>query len=416
MADKAKGTRKDKRREARARKRQGNKYNQWSEDRMKGAVLEYEEQLEAGHEPKLRMLARAWNVPKSTLQRRVKGTVKGHKHVSGRSPVLMMEQEEELVTLIKHLAKRGFPLRRQEIQALAYQYAAKHNLIGFSKKNKRAGQYWFDHFLARHPDLSLKKPEGLSSARAAGLNPTVVSKWFDCNKQVIEELGIHDLPSHIWNCDETGMQDHFVSQRVVAEVGHACYEVTAGEKGETTTALASFNAVGDYMPLLIIFKGKRLKADWLYQAPPRTLVRVSDNGWINSELMLEWGRLFVKSLPKEDQRPHLLLLDGHSSHVYNLTFLTLMKEHNVHVMCYPPHTTHCLQPADKSLFKSLKNSWNDEGRRFTRETGSKVEEVRILYPVFPSMEKSCNSRDCSKWVQRNWNVPSQSGCYSCRCL
>ena len=75
--------------------------------------------------------------------------MKGHKHVSGRSPVLMMEQEEELVTLIKHLAKRGFPLRRQEIQALAYQYAAKRNLIGFSQKNKRAGQYWFDHFLAR---------------------------------------------------------------------------------------------------------------------------------------------------------------------------------------------------------------------------------------------------------------------------
>jgi hypothetical protein len=74
MADKAKGTRKDKRREARARKRQGNKYNQWSEDRMKGAVLKYEEQLEAGHEPKLRMLARAWNVPKSTLHPSLKCT------------------------------------------------------------------------------------------------------------------------------------------------------------------------------------------------------------------------------------------------------------------------------------------------------------------------------------------------------
>ena len=137
-------------------------------------------------------------------------------------------------------------------------------------------------------------------------------KRFDCYKQVIEELGIHDLPSHLWNCDETGMQHHFVSQRVVAEVGHACYEVTAGEKGETTTALASFNAVRDYMPLLIIFKGKRLKADWLYQAPPSTLVRVSDNGWINSELMLEWGRLFVKSLPKEDQRPHHVLPTTHN--------------------------------------------------------------------------------------------------------
>ncbi|KAJ8352285.1 hypothetical protein SKAU_G00237610 [Synaphobranchus kaupii] len=65
--------------------------------------------------------------------------------------------------------------------------------------------------------------------------------------------------------------------------------------------------------------------------------------------------MFVQQLPKNDPRPLLLLLDGHSSHTYNMPFLNLMKEKNMHILCYPPHTTHALQPADKALFRSLKH-------------------------------------------------------------
>ena len=68
---------------------------------------------------------------------------------------------------------------------------------------------------------------------------------------------------------------------------------------------------------------------------------VSENGWITSELFCEWGKQFVAGLPKDDQRPHLLLMDGHSSHVYNVPFLQLMARNNVIVY---------LQPADKAFF------------------------------------------------------------------
>lgn len=94
----------------------------------------------------------------------------------------------------------------------------------------------------------------ISAAQGAGLNKTVIEKWFEGHEQILTELQIKDLPSHMWNCDETGLQDHFVSPRIVAEVGSACHEVTAGEKGETTTVLTSFNAAGDFRPLLVIFK------------------------------------------------------------------------------------------------------------------------------------------------------------------
>ena len=119
-------------------------------------------------------------------------------------------------------------------------------------------------------------------------------------------------------------REYFLSATVISEVGSACYGITSGEKGETTTALASFNTAGDYGPLLVILKAKRLKADWLYNVTPNTVVKVSDNGWITTELFLDWGKQFVDMLLKDDLRPHVLLLDGHTSHVFNIEFLRLM--------------------------------------------------------------------------------------------
>jgi len=81
--------------------------------------------------------------------------------------------------------------------------------------------------------------------------------------------------------------------------------------------------------------------------------------------------MFAKNLPKDDTRPHLLLLDGHGSHVFNLSFLQLMKENNIHPICFPPHTTHWLQPADKTFFKSFKHSWTTAGGSFMRENAGK---------------------------------------------
>ena len=41
-------------------------------------------------------------------------------------------------------------------------------------------------------------------------------------------------------------------------------------------------------------------------------------------------------------RPRLLIVDGHSSH-FTRGFLEYARDHNIHVLCLPPHTTHALQ-------------------------------------------------------------------------
>lgn len=91
-----------------------------------------------------------------------------------------------------------------------------------------------------------------------------------------------------------------------------CVEVTAGEKGETTTVLAAFNAAGTFSRTMVTFKGEQLRCEWLYGWPENVAVRVIDNGWKNRDLFLEWGQMFPELMPKDDLRTHVLLLDGHS--------------------------------------------------------------------------------------------------------
>ena len=243
--------------------------------------------------------------------------------------------------------------------------------------------------MVRHPELGMRKPEVLSAARAAGLNKQVVSQWFQRYEELLDELDLKDTPSHIWNCDESGLQDQFCSSKVVGQVGQPCIEITAGEKGETTTCLAAFNAVGKYSRSMVIFKAKRLRPEWVCGCPENVAVRISDNGCIKADLFLEWGQMFLQDLPKYDPRPHILLLDGHSSHVYNMDFLKLMKSRNVHIMCYPPHTTHALQPADKAFFKSLKHHWDKEGRMWTRlMAGQKLPKTEFFFVFRRAWEKA----------------------------
>ena len=315
-----------------------------------------------------------------TLQRRLAGKVTGHAHESGRKPVLSPEAENELADVIRMLALRGFPLGALEVRKLAAQYSSINNL-GIFKKNV-AGYYWFRGFMTRHSDLRIKKPEALSVQRAMGLNKVIVGKWFEDYKALMEKLGIQDLPSHIWNCDETGMVDHFERQRSIGMAGVPSFQITANEKGQTVTALACFNAVGTYAPLLFVFKAKRLQTSWGVGAPADAIVKVSDNGWITATLFTEWAESFVKSLPKDDTRPHVLQLDGHSSHIYNLPFIELMKANNIHPFAFPPHCTHCLQPADKSLFKSIKHHWNEDGWQLTKASGGARLQKSEFFKLF----------------------------------
>ena len=65
-----------------------------------------------------------------------------------------------------------------------------------------------------------------------------------------------------------------------------------------------------------------------------------------------------------------------------------MKTNNVHIICFPPHTTHILQPVDRGFFCSLKHNWNIEGRVFTRENGGQKLQKTLSLGILSKAWKS----------------------------
>jgi hypothetical protein len=114
---------------------------------------------------------------------------------------------------------------------------------------------------------------------------------------------------------------------------------------------------------MIIFKGVRLTDGLGKNEPSCSIMTVSKNGWINSELFLELMHHFVKCTPPA--RPVLLIMDSHTSHV-GIDLIDFARKNDVHLMTFPSHCNHILQPLDLTVYKSLRNVWAKELGHFTR--------------------------------------------------
>nr|XP_047145513.1 MFS-type transporter clz9-like [Hydra vulgaris] len=83
--------------------------------------------------------------------------------------------------------------------------------------------------------------------------------------------------------------------------------------------------------------------------------------------------MFVKHLipfVDQNQKPILLLYDGHGSHLMYGTIKAAMDNH-IQIVCLPPNCSHTLQPLDVAVFGQLKNEWRKILKRFSRETQHK---------------------------------------------
>jgi hypothetical protein len=67
--------------------------------------------------------------------------------------------------------------------------------------------------------------------------------------------------------------------------------------------------------------------------------------------MISSNILFLISLKG---KPYILLHDGHSTHVSDPDTLQYALDNNVIMILIPPHTSHYIQPLDRSFFRLLK--------------------------------------------------------------
>ena len=82
--------------------------------------------------------------------------------------------------------------------------------------------------------------------------------------------------------------------------------------------------------------------------------------WMSGYIFYKWLNHFFRNLELRDGnsqiKSHLLILDGHGSHV-TLNVILKAREHGLNLLILPSHTSHALQHLDLSVFKSFKNAF-----------------------------------------------------------
>ncbi|KAF2889487.1 hypothetical protein ILUMI_16685 [Ignelater luminosus] len=119
--------------------------------------------------------------------------------------VFTKDQEEELGAYVAHSAKLYYGLTTSDLRKLAYEYAIANNIAVSEvwKSSPMASKNWLFGFLKRHTNLSIRKPEATSLARATAFNQCSVSLFFDNLTKVYDKykFGFHE----VYNVDETGI-------------------------------------------------------------------------------------------------------------------------------------------------------------------------------------------------------------------
>lgn len=327
-------------------------------------------------------------VPQTTLERHVKrqrdnAGYSVSKVLGSKRPVFTPQQEEELVGYLKQMEARLFGLTITECRKLAFQLAEQNGIQHpFNKNDKMAGKGWMTGFFNRHKDLSIRKPEATSGARAMGFNKVAVEQFFKLLQETVEKYQL--TADKIYNVDETGVTvNPKGNSKVIASKGkRQVGALTSAERGETITSEICFSASGAYMPPMLIFPRKRMQQSFLDGLVPGGWVELNEKGWIDKTLFFTWFKKFVEFSRASKESPVLLLLDGHSSHTKNLDVIRYGRENGVVMLCFPPHCTHRLQALDVAFMKPLSAYYDDEVRKWLRTNPGRVVTLHQISSLF----------------------------------
>lgn len=198
------------------------------------------------------------------------------------------------------------------------------------------------------------------------MNKPYIMKYFAQLKQVLDAN--HLTANRVWNMDETGVQLEHQPKKVISRNGARYLHARTSGNRELITVIAAAIVDGQALPPHAIIKGKShfvLNGFDSEKAPEGTVMSVSDSGWTKQGIAALWFTdMFITNIGP--LRPQLLILDGHESHNYIELIKVALKE-NIILVELPAHTSHCLQPLDRSVFFSLKSHYIEACQQFLND-------------------------------------------------
>ena len=303
----------------------------------------------------LRAAASAYDVPFATLRARHLG-VPSRADTPANSRKLTDNEEQVLLRKVLQLSSDGFPLQRILVQEMAN--------IMLRTKNPAAPQTvginWVANFVKRHAELASVYNRKFDVQRAEVEDPKLISLWFKLVEDTITKHGVAE--EDIFNFDETGFQMGVISTSKVITTSDRKGRPRTKQPGNRkwVTAIEAVNTKGWAIPPFVIFDGKLHQTTWYQTGIPATWrIAVSENGWTNDKLGLEWIQHFHEHTKNCKGKWRLLIFDGHGSH-QTADFRDFCLEKYILTLCMPAHTSHILQPLDVSCFGPLKKAYGSQ--------------------------------------------------------
>jgi hypothetical protein len=133
-----------------------------------------------------------------------------------------------------------------------------------------------------------------------------------CN--IIHSTQLSSKLNQIWNCDETRIQARWWSRvKVLVKKGSQQVYSTIPKSKEWRIVNCVINATSVFLPKFFIFKGERIKGDYIRNCRPRTCMVMQNIFPFQGILVIFCKFSLLKGIFQFNI--HILILDGHGSHV-----------------------------------------------------------------------------------------------------
>ncbi|OQE41382.1 hypothetical protein PENCOP_c005G01271 [Penicillium coprophilum] len=237
----------------------------------------------------IREVARRFEVPRSTLQRRLAGNT-FRPETRANNHKLTETEEESLEKWILSMDRRGGAPRPSMVREMANLLLEKRGTTPVIS----VGENWVTNYVKRHPLLSSRFSKRYNYERAKCEDLKVIMEWFNLVEKTILQFRID--PDDIFNFDETGFAMGLTATARVISRSDVYGRRALLQPGnrEWVTIIECTNAAGWALPPCVIFKGKVFIESWFDSLPGDWRFKVSPNGWTSDEIGLRWlEKLFI---------------------------------------------------------------------------------------------------------------------------
>eukprot|EP00752_Nemacystus_decipiens_P009450 g8449.t1 len=326
--------------------------------------------------------AAAFGVGRTSLQRRLSGVCAMDARPGPRT-VMTAAEEDAVEDLLLYAGRNYIPLSTADLRERVRQLCNDGRQIPWNR-DKGPGKDWLRGFLGRHERISKRLARIYESNRVTTPEDERLHKFYDFWGEFLAEH--KPQPDHIWNTDESGGTIQGTQgQRVLAERGQPVVPQMRSTSRENCTIVTTINATGAVLAPTIIFKGQRLNADWVADknGPPGATYTCTESSFMCGDVFIKYIKDFHKQLCLRnllDGKPHVLVLDGHASHV-SLDVVDLARSLDIHLVQLPSHMSHITQPLDVAGFGCFKKELTKAIQAFPATHGGALPRKRDMAAV-----------------------------------